>query len=463
MPPHPKKPKLNSPITTAFAATAAEAEVEVAADRIAEQPHSNADDGIIEDLLEDSTDNDPTINGMSNSLTARILGFLGYKDIMRSRICCRKFRDAARTTIVPWADGENYDSLVRETKFRVNNVRKYKAMVVMATALPNLQQIRLYYDFGNGHKYRDGKDPDEEKAASTADWTAYEIFLISKFSKLRSLEIIRSSLNGRYPVLFNYPLLQKLEIKYCSHLKWDLNALTGLPSLKELNVDTSDSLTGNIKSLRVLKDTLEKVYIRNCEIKGDFMELADFPRLKSLALYYCFLITGDVREIGENDFPVLESLMLGEGAISSTRHQFQRISDVPSAAGAIYRLNRRDPTFIRSLDNFCWSLSRDSPEWYANNGKAGHPHPPFQISFVRAGSRVGWRWKDLTLRLCRSTSTNTCEINWLDPEPDRESNDYDVYTRELQSIQEDVFCFEGYHQPPTEEEYKRLCQEYYDI
>eukprot|EP00985_Skeletonema_marinoi_P020501 scaffold12212_cov86-Skeletonema_marinoi.AAC.3 len=464
MPPHPKKPKLNSPITTAFAATAAEAEVEVAADRIAEQPHSNADDGIIEDLLEDSADNDPTINGMSNNLTAGILGFLGYKDIMRSRICCRKFRDAARTTIVPWADGENYDSIVRETKFRVNNVRKYKALVAMATALPNLQQIRLY-DFGNGHKYRDGKDPDEDKAASTADWTTHEIQMISTFTKLRSLEIIRSPLNGRYPVLFNYPLLERLEIQYCRNLKWDHSSLTGLPSLKELNVDTSDSLTGNINSLRVLKATLEKVHIRNCKIEGDFMDLADFPRLKSLTLYYCSGVTGDVREIGENDFPVLERLHLGEGAISSTRHEFQRIADVPSAAEAIYRLNRRDPPLIKIVKNsdyldWNWSLSRDSPEWYAKNDKAGHPPPPLFVDFVRAGSRVGWRWK---AKVRNNKNSNTCEINWLDPEPDRESNDYDVYTRELQSIQEDVFCFEGYHQPPTEEEYKRLCQEYYDI
>eukprot|EP00984_Skeletonema_dohrnii_P019766 scaffold9512_cov168-Skeletonema_dohrnii-CCMP3373.AAC.2 len=460
MPPRPKKSKLNSPITTAFAATAAEAEAEVAADRIAEQPHSNADDGIIEDLLDNSADNDPTIHGMSNSLTATILGFLGYKDIMRSRICCKKFRDAARSTIVPWADGESYDSLVRETQFRVNNFRKYKTMVAMTTALPNLQQIRLYYDFGRGHKYRDGKDPDEKKAASTADWTAYDIQMISKFTKLRRLEIIRAPLNGRYPVLFNFPLLERLDIKYCSNLKWDLNALTKLHCLKELHVDTSDSLTGNINSLRVLKDTLEKVYIRNCEIKGDFMDLADFPRLKSLTLYYCSGITRDMRKIGENDFPVLERLHLGEGAISSTRHQFQRISDVPSAAEAIYRLNRRDPPLIKNLDDFCWSLSRDSPDWYASNGERSHPPSPFSIDFVRAGSRVGWRWK---ANVRKNQNSNTCEINWLDPEPDSESNDYDVYIRELQSIQDDIFCFEGYHQPPSEEQYKRLCEDYYCI
>eukprot|EP00985_Skeletonema_marinoi_P005930 scaffold2572_cov75-Skeletonema_marinoi.AAC.18 len=97
MHPHPKKSKLNG--------TSANAAVAVAGDRIAEQPSSDADNGIIEDLLDDSANN-PTITGMSNNLTAGILGFLGYRDSMRSRICCRKFRDAARTTIVPWVMGK---------------------------------------------------------------------------------------------------------------------------------------------------------------------------------------------------------------------------------------------------------------------------------------------------------------------------------------------------------------------
>eukprot|EP00984_Skeletonema_dohrnii_P005981 scaffold2120_cov150-Skeletonema_dohrnii-CCMP3373.AAC.4 len=463
MPPHPKKSKLNGTSANDTASSAAAAGV--AADRIADQPNSNADDGIVDSLLDDDSENkDPTINGMSNSLTATILGFLGYKDIMRSRICCKKLRDAARSTIVPWAeyDKSSY-SFSLETQFCVNSVKKHKAMVALTTALPNLQQIRLS-SIGHGHKYCEGKDPDEEEAASTADWTTHEIQMISKFTKLRSLSMYATPLNGRYPVLFNFPLLQILKIQYCGNLKWDLNALTKLRCLKELNVDTCDSLTGNIKSLRVLRATLENVYIhiRNCEIEGDFMDLADFPRLTFLNLTNCSLITGDMREIGENDFPMLESLHLGEGVIGSNCHKFQHISDVASVAEAVHRLKQRNPP--QNVGYVFWSLSQDSNECYTSNGKAGHPPPPFSIDFVRAGSRVGWRWKATHYNHgCKSRVTNSCEINWLDPEPGRESNDYDVYIRELQSIQEDVFCFEGYHQPPTEEEYKRVCEEYYDI
>jgi len=100
--------------------------------------------------------------------------------------------------------------------------------------------------------------------------------------------------------------------------------------------------------------------------------------------------------------------------------------------------------------------------WASDGGSLeGYPPPPFFIDFVQVGTRVGWRWN--VTRASYSDSSNSCEINWLDPEPDSESNDYDVYIRELQSIQEDIFCFEGYQSPPSEEEYKRLCEEYYGI
>ncbi len=88
------------------------------------------------------------------------------------------------------------------------------------------------------------------------------------------------------------------------------------------------------------------------------------------------------------------------------------------------------------------------------------PSPPHTVGFVRVGTRLGWRWLSPG-RYDRAT--NSCEIQWLDPEPGRESSGYEDYIRELESIQDDIFCFEGYDQPPTEEEYNRLCEEYYGI
>ena len=53
---------------------------------------------------------------------------------------------------------------------------------------------------------------------------------------------------------------------------------------------------------------------------------------------------------------------------------------------------------------------------------------------------------------------NPCEVNWLDPQPDRESSDYEEYIVQLEKIQEEIGVYRGFHQPPTEEEYIRLIQ-----
>ena len=238
-----------------------------------------------------------------------ILEFLVVNEIMCYRRVSKKWRETIKK-VVPLGD------------FRVNNLKKYNAMRVMTTVLPNLQQIRICY-LGGEHKYGDGEDPTVEKTdrlledadeERPADYTAHDIGIISNFSKLRELSIFDAGLNGRYPFLFNsFPLLQKLSIIGCSYLKWDLEMLAGLPTLKELECSDSACLHSNINSLRVLKDTLEKVNIFGCEnVEGNFMDLADFPHLEELYLRYT-AVTGDIRDIAENDFSSLESLSLPKG------------------------------------------------------------------------------------------------------------------------------------------------------
>ena len=50
----------------------------------------------------------------------------------------------------------------------------------------------------------------------------------------------------------------------------------------------------------------------------------------------------------------------------------------------------------------------------------------------------------------------SCEVIWLDPEPVRKSSDYEKYIKELRRIENDVDVFEGFQQPPNEDEYHRL-------
>jgi hypothetical protein len=370
-----------------------------------------------------------------------VLGYLTPKDIMCKRRINKKSREAVKKTIVPLSD------------FRVDNAEKYNAMNVMTEAMPNLQQITLRKPGYGGHKYSDGEDPDEEQAARTADYTTRDIGIISNFSKLRILEIrtygTYALLNGRYPFLFNsFPLLQKLSLQHCDHLKWDLEMLAGLPLLNELDCEHNHRMTGNINSLRVLKDTLEKVRIDNCEnVQGNFMDLADFPHLKELDVDSTAVI-GDIRDISDNDFSALECLDIPKGVFGGWSYELQRISDAPDLVRAVYLFIKQRP----SLEYYWFAtLSEDSPDWY-ESGNRGDKEPPLYIHLVEAGSRLGYRWGNKYEYSC-------CEVNWLDPEPDRESSDYEKYIEELEVINSNVKFYKGFHQPPTEEEYHRLFED----
>ena len=73
--------------------------------------------------------------------------------------------------------------------------------------------------------------------------------------------------------------------------------------------------------------------------------------------------------------------------------------------------------------------------------------------FVRAGSRIGYRWEADKFQWHAP-----CEVNWLDPEPDTGSSDYGKYIEELEQINSEVDFYEGFYHPPTREEYEALCK-----
>jgi hypothetical protein len=79
----------------------------------------------------------------------------------------------------------------------------------------------------------------------------------------------------------------------------------------------------------VLEDTIEKVEIlHSSRVEGNFMDLADFPHLKVLDLLHT-AVTGDIRDIGDNDFSSLERLYLPHGVYGGTAYNMQRISNAP--------------------------------------------------------------------------------------------------------------------------------------
>ena len=398
-----------------------------------------------------ATDEPPpatTADNLSADIVAMIFGYFDPADIMCFRRVCTKWRDAAKKTIVPL----NSDFFAGQ--FFINSVDKYNAMRVMTTALPNLASLTILHLQDGGHIFHNGENPDE-----THGYISLNIGIISRFRMLRCLNIFQAGLNGRYPALFDFPLLQNLNIGNCGYLEFDLESLAGLPVLKQIIFTDLPCLTGNVKSLRALKDTLEVVEFESaCEnVTGNLMEFADFPRLGQLSLYGTSVI-GDVRDIRENDFPKLEGLSLPCGVVGGYGYSFQRISDVPEVMQVVHRLK------VRGLlsDENSWELSPASPDQYDEHIQESlYLLPPFNITMVKAGTRRGWRWwgrfQTGTIISHMFDRISACEINWLDQEPDKESSAYENYEQGLQTLEQDINFYRGYLQPPSEDEYIRIC------
>jgi len=74
-----------------------------------------------------------------------------------------------------------------------------------------------------------------------------------------------------------------------------------------------------------------------------------------------------------------------------------------------------------------WELAEESPDWYREvDWRGTYPGPPLYVCFDHAGPRVGWRWWD--------KYGNDCEVNWLDPEPERGSSDFEIYKEDWIAI-----------------------------
>ncbi len=388
---------------------------------------------------------------------AIIFSFLDPKDILRARVCT-SWRAAAMKADVS-------SSLI------VDSERSYNAMRIMSTAIPNLQRISLRLLKGR-HSFSNGDEPDElltaifidlgeTQARYTADFITHDVNIISRFRRLRVLNITEQ-LNGRYPVLFDFPYLQELHIINCGFLKWDLGMLSGLPQLKVLEcLGVNRHVTGNLDSLRVLRDTLEVVRVgHGCRnVGGNLMDLADFPQLRELDLFGT-CVTGDIRDIRECDFPALKRLKLSDSVRGGLGYEFQSVAEVPGFMHVVHRLLQRTPTLFGEwgrdhTETFGWRLSRASPDWYEPGLEIlGLVHPLY-LKCVRAGSRIGWCW-------CTWNEKQSCEINWLDPEPISGSDDYDAYTRELQLVEQSVCrLFRGYDlSPPNVDEFLRFFEDY---
>lgn len=87
-------------------------------------------------------------------------------------------------------------------------------------------------------------------------------------------------------------------------------------NMEELFLGRNQSVTGNTRSLRVLKDTLHKLTLEDCRnVEGNFMDLADFSQLTSLHLVDT-AVTVDTQDISNGDFSRLKDVSCVSGRAS---------------------------------------------------------------------------------------------------------------------------------------------------
>ena len=152
---------------------------------------------------------------------------------------------------------------------------------------------------------------------------------------------------------------------------------------------------------------------------------------------------------------VLRNIFGFKSVYGGLGYEFRRISDAPKLIRTIYLLKKQHQTALL-ISRVHFILSRNSPDWYGPTREEAegleNDSPPFDIQFVEAGSRIGYRWQ--------THGCNPCEVNWLDPEPDTASSDYAQYREESQVIESEVNMYREFYKPPTKEEYNRLCEEW---
>ena len=273
-----------------------------------------------------------------------------------------------------------------------------------------------------------------------------DISILRQFLYLENLTLKETSLRGYHPFLFRFENLITLNLSGNREMEWDLSDLEGLPKLQNIRTVHNRGLTGNLRCLRVLKSTLVSIELAGCEsVEGSIHDLADFPRLEDLSLNpYMPKITGDLRELGSNDFVAIKKLDLPEQVYGFGR--VQRIADAPALMLAKYFMKKRSPL----LYDRRWSLAEDAPERRNFDSFSwGAYSPPFTVEFVTAGPRIGWRWTNC----CRGGS---CEVQWIDSEPEVGGEGYNQYLEAMARIKEDTVIFAGYSSPPSEEEFHRI-------
>lgn len=157
--------------------------------------------------------------------------------------------------------------------------------------------------------------------------------------------------------IFQVRTLEELVFESCEHISFDLSMVSGTPRLRQLIVKLgeNDGVTGNLSTLKVLKDTLTHLALNNCgNVAGSLSDLKEFFRLEHLDLEGATDI--ETNDCKPGSFPSLE-ILDGEtyAAVSSDLHRrsiqftFHRLTSVTINGRIELELFRFAPN-LREID-----------------------------------------------------------------------------------------------------------------
>jgi len=224
-------------------------------------------------------------------ILSSILSYFDWRGILRARVC-RKWREAARVTHVPQTET---DDGMRTPELYLQNREYAEALGWISDALPLIPTVSILFNLRKSDEFNiaNGDNPEKSIVLSSRG-KPVDISPIANFRQLQKLDIEDASMNGSYPFLFNFPNLRELTLVDVGRLNWDLEVLADLPKLEKLRCIRNFKLTGSLADIRVLRENLAKLCLSGCsEVEGNLMDLADFPRLKSLSLNGCNKVMGE--------------------------------------------------------------------------------------------------------------------------------------------------------------------------
>ena len=249
--------------------------------------------------------------------------------------------------------------------------------------------------------------------------------------------------------------LESLSISSCDKLKFDFGMLAGLPCLKEFECERNKLVTGSLKDLSVCKDTLEKITLQGT-FSGDLMDLADFPRLKSLYLFGTKGVTGSLLDIdADNDdqFPMIEKFTLPSTMIGGQYYEVMHIADAKQLIKDLLPLRRKRPCLFKDDRNeeVFWQLSEESPDIIDPNQEPELQYRRYSFFFVEAGDDnqyLGWRWE----QKWDYTPDHPFEMTWFGHVPKKVAKQF---------VPSGMGRFyKGYYEPPPFNVYNRLQRSY---